>query len=71
MTSALNGLGIIQLPEFIVVASVKDGFLKPVLPELEISEYGINVVYSSSRRVNKRMRAFMDALTDACCMLDE
>jgi DNA-binding transcriptional LysR family regulator len=64
--AALNDHGIIRLPLFVVEEHLKSGALVPVLPHLSHSDYGIYVVHSSNRRLNKRMRAMIEALSDCC-----
>ncbi|MEM9523980.1 MAG: LysR family transcriptional regulator [Pseudomonadota bacterium] len=62
LDAALNGLGIIRLPDFIVARAVRDETLIQVLPELEHADFGIYVVYGANRRLNKRMRVFVETL---------
>lgn len=64
--AALNDQGIIRLPLFVVDEQLKLGALVPVLSHLRHNDYGIYVVHSSNRRLNKRMRVMMEALI-ACC----
>ncbi len=66
LDAALNDDGIIRLPLFVVDSQVQEGNLVPVLAHLKHAEYGIYVVHSSKRRLNKRMRAMMDALSKSC-----
>ncbi len=67
---ALNDDGIIRLPLFVVDSQVKRGNLVPVLAHLKHADYGIYVVHSSKRRINKRMRAMIDALSESCVPLN-
>ena len=69
LDAALNDMGIIRLPDFVVAKAVGAKTLVPILPEAEFQEYGVFLVSSSKRRVNKRMRAFMKALEDYCAEL--
>lgn len=64
--AALRDAGIIRLPLFVVMSQVKAGRLVPVLEHLKHKDYGIYVVHSANRRLNKRMRMLMDALKTAC-----
>ena len=69
LDAALNDMGIIKLPDFVVARAVGAKTLVPILPGAEFPEYGVFLVSSSKRRVNKRMRAFMTALEDYCAAL--
>lgn len=67
--AALNDLGIILLPGFVVAEAVSAKTLVQILPDAEFREYGVFLVSSSKRRINKRMRAFMTSLEAHCAML--
>jgi DNA-binding transcriptional LysR family regulator len=69
LDAALNDMGVIRLPDFVVARAVGAKTLVPILPKAEFREYGVFLVSSSKRRVNKRMRAFMTALEDYCAAL--
>ncbi len=69
--AAIAGFGIVRLPDFIAAPAVQKGNLVPVLEDIEIEDYGIYVVYSHRRRVNKRMRLFIDALVRSCLTLKQ
>ncbi|MEM7188166.1 MAG: LysR family transcriptional regulator, partial [Pseudomonadota bacterium] len=71
MGAACDGLGIARLPDFIVGDAVENGTLIPVLPEIEIAERGIHLVYSATRRLNRRMRTLMEALENCCATLKQ
>lgn len=64
--AALNDFGIIRLPDFVVADFIQNDQLIPVLPQYEISAFGIYLVYSDHRRVNKRMRLIIDTLKQFC-----
>ena len=64
--AALKDAGIIRLPLFVVEEQATAGRLVPVLSHLKHRDYGIYVVHSANRRLNKRMRMLMDALEKAC-----
>ncbi len=64
--AALQGAGIIRLPQFVVEEQATAGRLVPVLEHLKHRDYGIYVVHSANRRLNKRMRMLMEALEKAC-----
>ncbi|MEM9496560.1 MAG: LysR family transcriptional regulator [Pseudomonadota bacterium] len=67
--AALNGFGVIRLPDFVVSKAVSAKKLVQILPDAEFHEYGVFLVSSSKRRINKRMRAFMTALEARCAVL--
>jgi DNA-binding transcriptional LysR family regulator len=71
LDAALNDDGIIRLPLFVVDKQVQKGKLVPVMPHLKHVDYGIYVVHSSKRRLNKRMRAMIDALSESCVPLKQ
>lgn len=68
--AALKDTGIIRLPLFVVEEQATAGRLVPVLEHLKHRDYGIYVVHSANRRLNKRMRMLMDALEQACQLPD-
>lgn len=64
--AVLRDVGIIRLPLFVVREQASAGRLIPVLDHLRHKDYGIYVVHSAKRRLNKRMRMLMEALEQAC-----
>lgn len=64
--AALRDAGIIRLPLFVVEKQQAAGRLVPVLQHLKHKDYGIYVVHSANRRLNRRMRMLIDALAHAC-----
>ena len=66
MDAAARDFGIIRLPLFVVAERVQSGSLVPVLDHLIHRDYGIYVVHTAKRRVNKRMRILIEGLTQAC-----
>ena len=70
LDAALNDKGIIRLPDFMVSDALQDGTLIPVLPECMFAALNIQVVYRTNRRLNKRMRALVDALQQSCAVLN-
>jgi DNA-binding transcriptional LysR family regulator len=68
--AALKDTGIIRLPLFVVEEQATAGRLVPVLEHLKHRDYGIYVVHSANRCLNKRMRMLMDALEQACQLPD-
>lgn len=69
LDAALSGMGIARLPDFIMEKTGEASGLEAVLPQCEIEEWSINLVYSEKRRLNKRMRAFIAALQRHCATL--
>lgn len=67
--AALNDFGITRLPVCFVAQEVREGALVPVMTDHEIAAYGIYIVYSANRRLNKRMRAFKEVLERDCAPL--
>lgn len=65
VTAAINDLGITRMPDFVVSKVISEKKLIQILPTAEFQEYGIFLVFSSKRNINKRMRAFHD-LVRAC-----
>lgn len=69
LDAALNDLGVIRLPDFVVAEAVNAKTLVQILPDAVFQEYGIFLVSSSKRRINKRMRAFITLLEAQCAVL--
>ncbi len=69
-TAAQQGHGIVWLPEFLAADNLNDGTLVRVLPEATFEEFGIHLIHSPIRRVNKRMRAFIAAAKAFCANFD-
>ncbi|WP_282181235.1 LysR family transcriptional regulator [Aliiroseovarius marinus] len=69
LDAAVNDFGIIRLPDFVVADAVRENALTQLLPEAEFQEYGVFLVTSSKRRINKRMRAFISSLEARCADL--
>ncbi|WP_097806571.1 substrate binding domain-containing protein [Pelagimonas varians] len=70
LDAVVNDDGIIRLSLFVVDSEVQKGNLIPVFTHLKHADYGIYVVHSSKRRVNKRMRTMIDALSESCVPLN-
>lgn len=64
--AAMQGFGIIRMPEFVVTEAEQSGDLVPVLPEATFQEFGIHLIHPFNRRLNKRMRAFISAAQHQC-----
>lgn len=67
--AALDDLGIIRMPDFVVAEALSANALVQLLPDAVFQEYGVFLVSSSKRRINKRMRVFMTSLEARCAVL--
>jgi DNA-binding transcriptional LysR family regulator len=63
--AALDGLGVTQLPGFIVAKAIQDGRLLALLPAFEPEAGAAHVVYPCHRQPNAVVRAFSDVLCAA------
>lgn len=61
---ALSGLGLANLPTFIVGADLQSGALATVLDKFISQDMTINAVYPHSRHLSPTVRAFVDFLVD-------
>lgn len=66
LESALNGMGITILPDFIFQNAVSAGDLVTIMPEFTFPDWGIFLTHAEGRRLNRRMRLFAEAIEDAC-----
>lgn len=64
--AAVQGMGIIRLPDFVVHQAAKEGSIVPVLANAEFPKFQILLIQAPNRRLNKRMRAFAQATRDQC-----
>jgi DNA-binding transcriptional LysR family regulator len=62
--AALAGLGLVQLPSFIVGAELASGALRAVLEPFEDPGAAIWALYSPTRHLSGKVRAFVDFLTE-------
>lgn len=60
--AAVDGLGIIQLPSFIVFEEIKRGALIPLLTEHMRSDVNTYAIYPQTRHLSQRVRVFVDFL---------
>lgn len=63
--AALQGLGIIAAPTFIVGDDLRTGRLVEVLADWHIEERGVYAVYPSRQHLSGKVRALVDYLTEA------
>ena len=66
LDATVNGLGISRLPDFIVKQALKKKELIQILPELKMPSWGIYLLHSGNRQMNKRMRVFFEEMKNAC-----
>ncbi|MCV6591315.1 MAG: LysR family transcriptional regulator [Silicimonas sp.] len=64
--AATRGVGIVRLPDFVAHEAVRDGALVPVLAEATFPAFGIHLIHAPNRRLNRRMRAFIEAVKHQC-----
>jgi DNA-binding transcriptional LysR family regulator len=63
LQATIGGHGISRLPDFIASEAVARGDLVAVLPGLVMPEWGIYLVHSERRLLNRRMRLFSQMMT--------
>lgn len=61
----LSGLGISQVPMWLLAKEVLSGEVQVVLPELQPARIPVHVVYAAGRRIPMRVRVFIDYLVEA------
>lgn len=66
LQAAEQGLGIALLPDFICAPAFASGAVVPVLPSLGMPDWGIHIMHTENRRLNRRMRLFIDEMTVVC-----
>jgi len=64
LTAVLNGLGIAQLPQFIIKEQLKNEELVLVLPDFYVSDIPIYAVYNQGRVIPPKIHAFIQFLVD-------
>ena len=64
LASAVEGAGIISMPDFIVWDSIKEGRLVRVLPDYIFPEVGMYAIYPPTRHLSAKIRTFVDTLVD-------
>jgi DNA-binding transcriptional LysR family regulator len=58
-TAALEGVGICQLPAFVIGDVLRSGALVPVLPDWDAGRVPLHAVYPDNRLIAARVRAFV------------
>ena len=64
LASAVEGAGIISMPDFIVWEAIKEGRLVRVLKDYTFPEVGMYAIYPPTRHLSAKIRTFIDALVD-------
>ena len=63
VAAALAGLGLVQLPDYMVEQALRDGRLREVLGSHRPAPLPISIVYPSHRHVSARLRMLIEALS--------
>ena len=61
--AAVEGLGIILMPTFIVYQEIERGALIPILTEYRYTQLAAYAIYPPTRHLSQRVRAFVDFLS--------
>jgi LysR family transcriptional regulator, regulator for bpeEF and oprC len=64
VAAVLQGMGIAQVPEFMVQAHLAKGELKRVLVEWTMEPLPVHVVYPPNRHLSNKLRVFVDWIAD-------
>jgi DNA-binding transcriptional LysR family regulator len=62
--AALVGAGVASLPRLLVEQDISTGRLTRILPEVELRQAEVAVVYPSRRLLESRVRLFINAIAD-------
>jgi len=63
--AVLCGLGISQVPFWLLAEEIRSGQVQVLLPDLQPEQVPIHLVYPAGRRVPMRVRVFIDYLVSA------
>ena len=63
VSAALDGLGLVQAPHYMIADAMREGRLVECLKEFRPAPLPISVVHPGNRMLAPRVRAFIDALT--------
>ena len=66
LDATVKGLGISRLPDFIVKQAVSRKTLTQILPDLTMPSWGVYLLHSDNRQMNRRMRVFLEEMRNAC-----
>jgi DNA-binding transcriptional LysR family regulator len=61
---AHGGLALAYCPDYVIREDVRDGDLLRIMADVPTIEYPIHAIYSNNRHLPKRVRAFVEFLTD-------
>lgn len=61
-SAAVDGLGLVYLPSFVVFEEIEQGTLVPLLSEHTRSDLSAYAIYPQTRHLSQRVRAFVDFL---------
>lgn len=64
--AALNGLGILIQPSYIVYDDIVAGRLVPVLDDWDLPRLQISIAYPSRKHLSARVRSFIDFMVEEC-----
>jgi DNA-binding transcriptional LysR family regulator len=64
VASACLGLGLIQVPRYRVASELAEGALVEVLPDFPPTPLPVHVLYSHTRHLSPRLRAFIDWMAE-------
>ncbi|MGE5510233.1 MAG: LysR substrate-binding domain-containing protein [Bacteroidota bacterium] len=64
VAAALSGLGVIQVPLFMVHEHLKTGALRQILPEWTTDAMPVHVVFAPNRHLSTRLRVFVDWIAE-------
>lgn len=65
LAATIAGHGIARLPDFVAAQAQTAGTVIAVLPDLRVASRQVQLVHAENRLVNRRMRAFIDAMSAA------
>ncbi len=66
LDATIKGLGISRLPDFIVKQALDEKKLLQIQPDLKMPIWGIYLLHSDNRQMNRRMRVFFEEMKYAC-----
>ena len=66
LSAVRAGMGIARLPDFVAAKAEEADEIIRVLPDTCIADWGIYIVHSEDRRLNRRMRLFADEMRRVC-----
>jgi DNA-binding transcriptional LysR family regulator len=62
--AAVQGMGIVLMPRFILYQEIASGVLQPLLTEYSLGEFNSYAIYPHTRHLSHRVRAFVDFLVE-------